>query len=256
MGLQAKKSLGQHFLRSHRFLSAIAAAGDLAPDDTVLEIGPGEGTLTRELLSRVRKVIAIEKDHRMVPLLNTLFATEIKAKRLSIVHGDILSVDISDLNLKKGKYKVVANIPYYISGALFRLFLESGTQPSSVTFLVQKEVAERIARSKKESLLSLSVKAYGTPLYVSKVPRGAFVPPPSVDSAILTIRDISRARFSGKKHEEAFFKLIHAGFAHKRKKLGKALTPYIGEAADRVKDARAEDISITTWLELAKNVQK
>jgi len=251
-GLYAKKSLGQHFLVAHTYVRAMADAGKVSRGDIVLEVGPGMGVLTKELLERGAKVIAIEKDDRMIPLLIEQFGDFIAKKQLILVHGDILEINLKKLGLNVGKYKVVANIPYYISGLLFRFFLTHPIQPSSMTLLVQKEVGNRIARSKKESLLSLSVKVYGKPLFIKKVPAGAFNPMPKVDSAILTIEGISRDRFTKKGQEQRFFELIHAGFAHKRKKLGKALTPYIGARAQEVKDMRAEDLALETWIDLSK----
>lgn len=246
-----KKSLGQHFLRSANYLRAVADAADVKKGDVVLEVGPGEGTLTREMLVRGARVVAVEKDDRLIPILRETFAPELKTKQLRLVHGDILAQDFKKLGLRAGKYKVVANIPYYISGALMRFLLESKEQPSDMSLLVQKEVAERIARTKKESLLSLSMKVYGDAKFVLKVPRGAFVPPPKVDSAILALRNISRARFANKKHEERFFVLVHAGFAHKRKTLGKALTPLVGGRAEAIAKMRAEDIPLSVWLSLS-----
>ncbi len=250
--MRAKKSLGQHFLSSPSYLHAIADAGDVKDGDIVLEVGPGKGSLTAELLGRGARVIAIEKDDRLIALLREMFAAEISMKKLTLIHGDILTQDLKKLSLKAGRYKIVANVPYYISGALVRFFLETPLQPSTMALLLQKEVVERIARSKKESLLSLSVKAYGTPTFVKKVPRGAFSPPPKVDSAILAIKDISRQNFATALHEKRFFALLHAGFAHKRKTLGKALLPLIGEAAADIATLRAEDVPLKTWIHLAK----
>lgn len=250
--IQTKKSLGQHFLSAPTYLRAIADAGDVRKGDFILEVGPGEGTLTHEMLLRGARVLVVEKDDRLIPLLLEKFAGEIKKKRLTIVHGDILKQDFKSLGLRRGKYKVVANIPYYISGALMRMLLTAKEQPSRMSLLVQKEVAERIARSKKESLLSLSVKVYGKPSFVVKVPRGAFSPPPNVDSAVLSIESISREKFLNAKHEERFFALIHAGFAHKRKKLKKALETLVGDRVNTVADKRAEDLPLETWLQLSK----
>jgi 16S rRNA (adenine1518-N6/adenine1519-N6)-dimethyltransferase len=190
-GFLRKKSLGQHFLKTASYVRAIADAGDVAKGDVVLEIGPGEGVLTKELLARGARVIAVEKDHRLIPILEVTFAQEIKGKRLTLIEDDALRFDISNHALKNKSYKLVANIPYYITGALFKKFLSSENQPSTLVFLVQKEVGERIAKSKKESILSLSVKAYGHVKYVKTVPRGAFSPPPEVDSAILSVSEIS-----------------------------------------------------------------
>jgi len=194
-----KKSLGQHFLASAAYVRAVAQAGDIRAGETVLEIGPGRGVLTAELLSRGARVIAIEKDSRLIPELSVRFAREIAEKNLRLIEGDALALEPEKLGLKDGGYKIIANIPYYITGALFEKFLGGRPQPSAIVFLVQKEVAERIAVRKKkplgsargkESILSLSVKAFGTPRYIKTVPRGAFAPVPNVDSAILAIENI------------------------------------------------------------------
>jgi len=260
--MHAKKSLGQNFLMHARIAERIALVADIKPDDVVLEIGPGTGMLTRELLKKAKKVIAVEADKELFEKLQTDFASEIAGGRLELIHGDIRNWDFemhlnSRYSVKDG-YVVVANIPYYLTGEIFRMFLEASNQPSSMTLLVQKEVADRIvARDKKESILSLSVKAYGTPKREFLVPRGAFIPAPNVDSAVLTIRNISRNNFATKKEEEQFFKLLHAGFAHKRKFVRSNLKGFLSEKALRVagvhESARAEDLTLSTWLKLARS---
>ncbi len=241
----AKKSLGQNFLMHARIAERIALVAKLAPDAVVFEIGPGTGMLTRELLKLAKKVIALEADDALFEKLKNDFAPAVAANRLQLIHGDIRAFDIA--SLPKG-YALVANIPYYLTGEIFRMFLSSPHQPSMMTLLVQKEVADRIARSKKESILSLSVKAYGTPKREFIVPRGAFKPAPKVDSAVLTVRDISRENFSAKAEEELFFTLLHAGFAHKRKFVRKNLTELGLPAGDIPEKARAEDLSLSAWL--------
>jgi len=261
---RAKKSLGQNFLMHARIAERIADVARLTPDATVLEIGPGTGMLTRELLKKAAKVIAIEADQELFEKLQTDFASEISSGNLELIPGDIREWFASSYNLLPTHYHLVSNIPYYLTGELFRLFLTAPHQPSSITFLVQKEVAERIARSKKESILSLSVKAYGTPKYEFTVKRGAFNPAPKVDSAVLTISDISRDRFSAgggpasggknsKEMEEKFFALIHAGFAHKRKFVRKNLLEAGLLSGDIPEKARAEDLPLTTWSTLSKS---
>jgi 16S rRNA (adenine1518-N6/adenine1519-N6)-dimethyltransferase len=249
--MHAKKSLGQNFLMHARIAERIALVAGLSPDAVVFEIGPGTGMLTRELLKLSRKVIALEADQELFETLESDFADERARGRLELLHGDIRTFDIS--SLPKG-YALVANIPYYLTGEIFRMFLETSNQPSAMTLLVQKEVAERIARSKKESILSLSVKAYGTPKREFTVPRGAFTPAPNVDSAVLTIRDISRKHFAAKRAEDRFFALIHAGFAHKRKYVRSNLAGLVSEealgAAGVSEGARAEDLPLETWLAL------
>ena len=212
-----KKSLGQNFLNSPKIIKDIVLAGNVNKDDVVIEIGPGDGILTSELLSTSAHVISVEKDDRLIPLLHQKFRKEISVRQLELIHADILDLGLPYIT--SGKYKVVANIPYYITGQIIRMFLESDKQPQSMTILVQKEVAERIvAKDSKESLLSLSVKIYGDPKYVMTVGRGLFTPSPNVDSAVLTIENISKDRFSGV-GDKLFFDVIHAGFAHKRKQL-------------------------------------
>lgn len=255
-----KKSLGQHFLHNPHYLGILADAAEIQKGDTVVEIGPGEGALTEVLLQRKASVIAVEKDARLIPLLQEKFAQEIKNKQLKITEGDALEFKIAnDLKKKRGGYKVVGNIPYYITGALLRKYLTDEAQPNTLVFLIQKEVAERIARSKKESLLSLSIKAYGAPTYIKTVPRGAFNPPPAVDSAILLVSNISRKNFTNKKHEEHFFALLHAGFAQKRKLLRRNIEQVLGTNAEAALmhaniplNARAEDVALSQWLLLAK----
>ncbi len=258
--MRAKKSLGQHFLMHARIAERIAMVANLAHDDTVLEIGPGTGMLTRALLQRAGKVVAIEADYELFLKLHIEFASEIADGRLKLIHGDIRKYPLNTAIAENSGYHVVANIPYYLTGEIFRMFLESSNQPSAITLLVQKEVAERIARTKKpldfargkESILSLSVKAYGTAKYEFTVPRGAFKPAPNVDSAVLTIRDISRKNFSTLEEERRFFALIHAGFAHKRKFVRNNLVDAGLPTGDIPLKARAEDLSLSVWISLSK----
>jgi len=249
--MRAKQALGQNFLMHQATADRIADAAGLSSTDTVLEIGPGTGMLTRALLARAGKVIAIEADRELIPGLELTFSDEIGAKKLEIIAGDFRTLDLSTV---PASYKVVANIPYYITGEIIRTLLTAKNKPLSVTLLVQREVAERIAREPKESLLSLSVKAFGTPKYMFTVPRGAFRPAPKVDSAVLHIGNIS-SPFRDDSEEARFFEILHAGFAHKRKRLAKNLESVLpasdaAEALERAgvgKDARAEDVPLTAW---------
>jgi 16S rRNA (adenine1518-N6/adenine1519-N6)-dimethyltransferase len=258
---KAKKSLGQNFLTSHTALSAMCKAGDVKGGDIIIEVGPGKGALTEVLLSFGAKVIAIEKDRDLIPILEEKFSEQIKNKKLD--EGDIVDFDFKKLKLKK--YKVIANIPYYITGVIIRLFLESDGQPENMVLLVQKEVADRIvARDSKESILSLSVKAYGEPKYILKVSKKLFRPVPKVDSAIIAINNISKNNFKNKKEEENFFNIIKSGFAHKRKMLVGNLSECASKEniLNAFKDlsigekVRAEDISKENWLILAKKLHK
>jgi len=216
--IKAKKSLGQHFLTNPKIPEIMAETVDVSDNDVVLEIGPGTGILTKELLKRGARVIAVEADIRAVEVLLKMFKDEIAGGNLTLKHADIREINLSDLGLKEHKYKLIANIPYYISGMLFRMFLSSNFQPSSLVFLVQKEVAERIVRSKKESLLSLGIKAYGNPKYIKTVKKGNFKPSPKVDSAVIEISNISHERFK-KVPEDFFFEVLRVGFSAKRKQL-------------------------------------
>jgi 16S rRNA (adenine1518-N6/adenine1519-N6)-dimethyltransferase len=261
--IHPRKSLGQNFLMHARIAERIVLVAEIKPDDVVLEIGPGTGMLTKELLKKTKKVMAVEADLELFEKLKIDFANEIASGKLELVHGDIRNWDFemhlnSRYSVKEGvrDYQVAANIPYYLTGEIFRMFLEADNQPSSMTLLVQKEVADRIvARDGKESILSLSVKAYGTPRREFLVSRGAFNPAPNVDSAVLTIKDISRKNFATKKQEEQFFKLLHAGFAHKRKLVQNNLKEFVSEktlqAAGVREGARAEDLKLFDWLAIA-----
>ena len=253
----AKKSLGQNFLMHRQTAARIVGAACLPEGAQVLEIGPGTGMLTKELLLEGMRVIAVEADHALIPALKDSFAAETEEGRLTLVNADIRSFDTETV---AGDYHLVANIPYYITGEIIRQFLTAPRQPKSMTLLVQKEVAVRIAREKKESLLSLSVKVYGEPSYCFTVPRGAFVPAPNVDSAVLRIGNISRAAFKDAAAEACFFEVIRTGFAHKRKRLAKNLEERWPKeavlkafvAAGLGENVRAEDLSLPTWLALAE----
>lgn len=255
--LRPKQALGQNFLMHQATADRIADAAGFLSDLTVLEIGPGTGMLTRSLLARAGKVVAIEADMELIPGLKERFASELASGALTLIEGDIRTFDLSTLPTP---YAVVANIPYYITGEIIRLLLTASHKPESLTLLVQKEVAARIVRSKKESLLSLSVKVYGMPSYAFTVPRGAFRPSPKVDSAVLHVRNI-RTPFTTPHEEELFFKVLHAGFAHKRKRLAKNLESIasaetIAEAFAALalhRNVRSEDVPLTLWIDLTKH---
>ncbi len=257
LGVRAKKSLGQNFLNSDGALSAIIEAGKVKKGDTVLEIGPGKGALTKNLLKTGAKVLAIEKDDRLIPVLQEMFAKEIKSGKFSLIHGDVLEFNPTEHGLKEGKYKLIANIPYYITGELIRNFLSELSQPELMVILVQKEVAERIiSKDGKESILSISVKVYGEPKYIQTVKAGSFFPPPKVDSAILLIDNTSKKNFTTT-NEQKFFEVVRAGFAHKRKTISSNLKAYISkeklaELGIHEKE-RAEKLSLIQWLEISAN---
>ena len=252
--------LGQHFLTSARIAQTIARESGAAPGATVLEVGPGKGMLTKELLALGASVVAVEKDPDMVAACTNAFPEAIASGKLRIIEGDareLLTNGFNRLELPE-QYTVAANIPYYITGELIRLFLTAPQQPTIVVVLIQKEVAERIARTKKESILSLSVKAYGNPVYVQTVKAGSFNPPPKVDSAVLKIEHISRENFVSI-DEGKFFDLLHAGFGQKRKVLLGNLKRAYGDSMQYAWDElsldtniRAEDVSLAIWLQLTE----
>ncbi len=256
MRIFAKKSLGQNFLHAPWAFEAICKAADIQKTDTVLEIGPGQGALTEHLIARAGKVVAIEKDDRLIPLLSEKFAHAIQTGTFLLVHGDILELDISKL-VKKGEYKLVANIPYYITGMILERFLSGDAQPSRAVLMVQREVAKRIvANDEVPSILSNSVWVYGEPEYVATVSRGSFQPAPNVDSAILLIKNISKSKFNGLP-ERFFFDVLKKGFLHKRKlllqnlEIPRQIQPDICKTIGIGEKARAEELTTTQWLKLA-----
>ncbi len=263
-----KKSLGQNFLKSEAALMKIIEAGDITANDIILEIGPGMGALTEKLLTFGGRVIAVEKDDSLSEFLHEKFPTEISRGRLNIINADILEFDeilLKNYTTPEVKcYKLIANIPYNITGAIIRKFTESEFQPKLMVLLVQKEVAERITAKNKDknSLLSICVSVYGTPSYIKTVPAGSFHPAPKVDSAIIKIDTISRNNFLNTEHENIFFNLVKSGFAHPRK----VVISNISQIFDRVlietcftqlniqKNIRAEDMSLLDWINLSKLV--
>jgi len=262
MEIKAKKSLGQNFLKSKKVLISMIKTGEVSSEDIVLEIGPGKGALTEKLLLTGAKIIAVEKDNRLIEPLKEKFAKEISSGQLKIIHDDILDLDLSFL--KANNYKLIANIPYYITGLILRKFLSGKIQPKKIVILVQKEIADRIiARDGKESLLSLSIKAYGKPRKIIKVGKENFSPKPKVDSAILLVDNISKDFFEGIS-EKLFFEIIKDGFAHKRKVLISNLKDFFKKQIKSAKKtpgdifseakitlkARAEDLKLEDWKNL------
>lgn len=260
-GLWARKSLGQHFLLDSAALDKIVAAAELTPDDTVVEIGPGPGPLTRRLADAAGRVIAVELDERMVDLLRAEVAP---GRAVEVVQGDILQTDLRELVTSRGAtdYKVVANLPYYITSAVLRHILEAPLRPTRVVVLVQREVAERIAaRPPDMSLLAVSVQLFGAPRIVARVPAGAFYPPPKVDSAIVRI-DVYPQPAEGVTDVARFFAIVRAGFGQKRKQLRNSLSQGLRRPAADI-DAtlraagieptrRAETLTLADWSRLQR----
>ncbi|MFH0755209.1 MAG: 16S rRNA (adenine(1518)-N(6)/adenine(1519)-N(6))-dimethyltransferase RsmA [bacterium] len=260
--IKAKKSLGQNFLKSKKALFAMIKAGEITSKDIILEIGPGKGSLTEKLLETDAKIIAVEKDDRLNNFLNEKFLNEKITGQFTLIHDDILKLDLNSLKIKNGNYKLIANIPYYITGLIFRKFLSENIQPSKLIIMVQKEIADRIiARNKKESLLSLSVKVYGKVIKIMKVGKENFSPKPKVDSAILLVDNISK-NFFKEINEEKFFEILKISFAHKRKmlitnlkeKFAKNNLLKIFQDLKISEKVRAEDLKIENWKELVKKL--
>jgi len=274
---KAKKSLGQNFLKSEVVLKKIISAGEIKNSETILEIGPGKGALTEKLLAVSSQVIAIEKDRDLFDLLKEKFKEEILIEKLILVEGDILELEIEKLKIEN--YKIIANIPYNITGAILKKFLTAQKQPQAMILMIQHEVAQRIlAKDGKESILSISVKAYGEPKMIMKVDKRYFSPAPKVNSAVIAINNISKKTFicntkpvqsstlnkffervgvdGNDLFEKRFWEIVKKGFAHKRKKVSGNLKGVLAlneEERKIIGDKRAEDLSLLDWISLTKN---
>ena len=250
-----KKSLGQHWLKDPEILADIAEAAELTGDDVVLEIGPGLGTLTSRLLARANSVTAVEFDANLARKLPGQFP----GKKLTVVNQDILQFDLNQL---PKNYKVVANVPYYITSKIVEKLMTAENKPSIAVLLVQKEVAERIAADPGNmSVLSVSVQIFAEAELDIEVPRQFFTPPPKVDSQVVVLRTRNNPLITPEDQRD-FFRIVKAGFSAKRKKLRSSLSGGLG--ADKIvaeellknagisPDARAEDLAIEDWKRLLK----
>lgn len=260
-GLRADKSLGQNFLQDPIALEKIVSAAEIRPTDSVLEIGPGLGSLTRYLAVSAKEVVAVELDQKLIPPLKAVIASY---ANIRLIQGDILEFPPSELVDQAG-YLVVANIPYYITSAIIRHLLENEPKPRRIVLTIQKEVADRICATPGDmSLLALSVQVYGKPRITERIPAGAFFPTPKVDSAVLCLDVYPEPQI---KNEllETFFKLIKAGFSQKRKTLRNSLSSGLhiapNDAADLLTKAdidpqrRAETLSIPEWQRLCEIIK-
>jgi 16S rRNA (adenine1518-N6/adenine1519-N6)-dimethyltransferase len=254
-GLDAKKSLGQNFLFDDNILSQMADIADLTADDAVLEIGPGVGALTHHLARRAGQVVAVELDDRLLPILRLELEPY---DHLTLVHGDILEQNPADW-FADGRYKVVANVPYYITAAILRHLVGGACKPSLLVMTVQKEVADRLAAAPPNmSLLAVSVQFYGRPASVGVIKAGAFWPRPDVDSAVIKI-DLTAGPDRTGVDEKRFFMLVKAGFQQKRKQLQNNLRslPWPKAQMDAALESvgidgrrRAETLLLDEWLAL------
>ena len=250
-----KKSLGQHWLKDPEILADIAEAAELTSDDVVLEVGPGLGTLTSRLLARANSVTAVEFDADLARKLPGQFP----GKKLAVVNQDILRFDLNQL---PKNYKVVANVPYYITSKIVEKLMTAENKPSIAVLLVQKEVAERIAaESGNMSVLSVSVQIFAEAELDIEVPRQFFTPPPKVDSQVVILRTRNNPLITPEDQRD-FFRIVKAGFSAKRKKLRSSLSGGLGidkgsvegllKDANISPDARAEDLAIEDWRRLLK----
>ncbi len=261
--VRPKKGLGQHFLVDPVHRARIVEAAELTKSDAVLEIGPGRGEMTELIAAQAGKVIAVELDNRLIPFLSALFEDR---PWVTITHGDILEIDIGGLMVEAdaARYKVVANLPYYITGAAIRRLLEAEPAATTLVLTVQAEVAERIvARPPKTNLLATSVQYYSRAQLVHRIPAGAFYPVPKVDSAVVRL-DRIKNRADSDITDDLFFRAVRAGYSRPRKQLrnslaaGLAISPQV--AADLLQDAgvepnrRAETLSIEEWVEVARRI--
>lgn len=261
-GLRARKSLGQHFLIDGEVLGVIVKAAELTPEDTVVEVGPGLGILTRELAQRAGNVIAVELDKELASLLQRQLSS---LANLRVVNADILKVKLSQLLGGKSSYKVVANLPYYITSPVLRYFVESSPKPSLMVMMVQKEVGEAIvAGPGKMSLLAVSLQVYSEPKVVAYVPARSFYPQPKVDSVILRF-DMLEEPAVKVADINSFFEVVKCGFSSPRKQIHNSLAHGLGikasEVAPLLKQAdidpqrRAETLSLEEWARLYKIVE-
>jgi 16S rRNA (adenine1518-N6/adenine1519-N6)-dimethyltransferase len=266
-GVQPRKSLGQHFLSSPRILEKVVEAAEVGPEDVVLEVGPGLGHLTRLLDQRAERVVAVEIDERLAAMLPERLHG---SPSLEIVQGDILQLSLVDLIADKvtrvvPPYKVVANIPYYITSALLRQILETRPRPRLVVLMLQQEVVQRItARPGQMSLLAVSVQFFGKPTLIAHVPAAAFHPAPKVDSAIIRIDPYDKLALD-EGEIPAFFDLVRAGFSQRRKQLRNSLAHGSGVPVELLDHSleqseidgrrRAQTLSLEEWVTLHQALQ-
>jgi 16S rRNA (adenine1518-N6/adenine1519-N6)-dimethyltransferase len=257
--LEPKQSLGQNFLFDENVLARIVSTADLTPTDHVLEIGPGLGSLTRYLAKTADRVTAVELDDRFLPILRTELAF---FDNVTVIHGDILEQNPGELFGRP--YKVVANVPYYVTGAILRHLLTAVHKPTLMVMTVQKEVAERLtAVPPKMSLLAVSTQFYGQVQLVHTIKAGAFWPRPDVDSAVIRL-DLHAEPLLPVAEEAAFFRVVKAGFSQKRKQLHKNLRG-LGIAKERIGELleevgvdgrrRAETLTIAEWTAVYQTIK-
>lgn len=258
-GIRAEKSLGQNFLHQPTALQAITSSAEIEPDDHVLEIGPGLGSLTCHLATSAKSVVCVELDNRLIPILQSVLKPY---SNVNIIQGDILGFPPESI-ITENNYIVVANVPYYITSAIFRHLLEATQRPKRIVLTVQKEVAERICEKPGNmSLLALSIQVYGSPKITATIPAEAFYPAPRVDSAVIRV-DMYSEPYIPSPLLNTFFHLAKAGFSQKRKTLRNSLSGGLQISADKASTLlansnidpmrRAETLSLEEWHTLSQN---
>lgn len=260
--ISPSKRLGQNFLIDKGVLRKIIKVANLSKDDVVLEVGPGIGNLTLELAKRAKKVVTIEKDQNLIKILNNELRIN-GIKNVKIIRGDILKIPNSKF-LIHNSYKVVANIPYYLTSPLIRKFLESKNRPKEMILVVQKEVAQRIcAKVPKMNLLAISVQFYAQPEIISFISKKSFWPQPKVDSSIIKITPFLKNYTPDELFRKKFFQIVRAGFSQPRKQLLNNLSKILKLNKEKVKfwllknsiqpSQRAETLKISDWLKLTRS---
>lgn len=261
-GLKPKKGLGQNFLVDDTYLQRIVEAANVTESDEVLEIGAGLGSLTRHLAAAAGQVTAVEIDNQFFPILKKVIKD---FSNIRLIEGDIMEIDPQAITSRAG-YKVVANIPYYLTSNLIRRLLEAPLKPTQIALTIQKEVAQRIcAEPGKMSLLSLGVQIYGKPVIAFSIPSTAFFPVPGVDSALLLV-NLFEQPVIPVELLDGFFKLAKAAFMQKRKMLHNALAGAPGLGNGRAEellsrsgidpDRRAQTLALQEWYLMTKNYQE
>lgn len=261
--LRPSKKYGQNYLIDEEVINKILEVASVSKKDTVVEVGPGFGVLTFPLAERAGKVVSFEIEKKLQPYWNEKL---IQYKNIELVWGNVLR-EFKNSDSRFKNYKVVANLPYQVTSAVIRLFLEAENPPETMTLMVQKEVAERICAEPGDmSLLAVSVQYYADPKLEFIVPRTAFWPSPQVDSAVITVKQKNRKTEKQIDVDvEKFFDLVKAGFANRRKLLLKNLEPYVKKSAGWRKEklkqtfddlgllptARAQELSVEQWKELS-----
>ncbi|HCP08311.1 MAG TPA: ribosomal RNA small subunit methyltransferase A [Candidatus Moranbacteria bacterium] len=255
--------LGQNFLKDETVVKKIIESADLKQDDFVIEIGPGKGILTEELAKKAGKVLAVEIDTKLIDPLKNRFKDQ---KNIEIINEDVLNINLSEIfsryAIRDMRYKIVANIPYYITSPIIRLFLEQENQPREMILMVQKEVAERIvSKPGKMSILAVSVQYYADAEILFGVGKDSFDPAPEVDSAVIKITPAQKFTAANKEETKYFFRIVRAGFSAKRKTLINNLSAGLqiekNDVEEKIKalglkpTARAQELSVEDWKDLA-----